>query len=524
MLPLASDRLGEALRYFPPATDECPTFVEDTSWEPLLDGARYLPALSDLLTAAGPGDAVSIVGLELDPTLDLHGREPGDAGYHPLGERLARMAAGGVEIRVLLASRTWASSTPGTLFGGFRATAEHAAQLRALRADPAAPPPLRDNPEPPLRGRVLLDHSGGAILGSNHQKAVVARIGGDLTALVSGIDLVRQRFDAGPHDSLQLGGQRWGWHDMAVRLRGRAAEQVWTALRLRWIEASTLPRRYRINASRRLVLLNPEQAVPPVDPAVTTDPVPTPGTAVRVVRSAHPFKVASALPWRRSPWRVQPVGGYQEVFGTLTHAISRARRYVYIEDQYLSESAGGNERYELWPALREAAGRGVRVVLVGSGVRDPEDVGFHLSPINRAMNADIRRKLVDSLDRRHRNNVAEFRVEHVTVHAKLVLVDDVFASIGSANMFSRSMFGTDAELCAAVTTTTDVVRDLRVAVWGEHLRAPLEPIRAQLEDLDQALGMWRPEWAGVDDPLLWRTPDHPAGFAPAERVLRLVGP
>jgi phosphatidylserine/phosphatidylglycerophosphate/cardiolipin synthase-like enzyme len=516
VLAPSRDRLSEALDYFPPATDECPTFVEDTSWEPLLDGARYLPALSELLTAAGPGDAVSVVGLELDPAVDLDGREPGDPGYDPLGERLARMAAAGVEIRVLLAARVWASSVPGTFFGGFHATADHAETMRALRPDPSAPPPLR--------GRVLLDHTGGALLGSNHQKVVVARIGGELTALVSGIDLVRQRYDAGPHDSLQLHGQRWGWHDMAVRLRGRAAEQVWTALRLRWIEASSLPRRYRINGSRRVVRLNPEAAVPPAEPAVTIAPVPTPGTAVRVVRSAYAFKIASALPWRRSPWQVQPVGGYQEVFETLSHAVGQARRYVYLEDQYLSESAGGDERYELWPVLRAAAERGVRVVLVGSGERDPEDVGLHLSPINRTMNGSIRRKLVQPLEPRYRNNIAAFRVEHATVHAKLLLVDDVFASIGSANMFSRSMVGTDCEMCAAVSTTTSLVRDLRVAVWGEHLRAPLDDIRADLEDLDQALGIWRPEWATAGDPLLWRAREHPVGFLPAERVLRLVGP
>ena len=60
-------------------------------------------------------------------------------------------------------------------------------------------------------------------------------------------------------------------------------------------------------------------------------------------------------------------------------------------------------------------------------------------------------------------------------------------------MFSRSMSGVDSEMSAAVVTTTALVRDLRVAVWAEHLRAPMKAeLREALEDLDLALGMWRP--------------------------------
>ena len=122
------------------------------------------------------------------------------------------MAADGVDVRIQLASRVWASSVPGTFFGGFRATALHAAHA----AGACAPTPTVRRRS---RGRVLLDHSG-ALIGSNHQKAVVARVAGELIAFVGGIDLVLNRFDAGPHDTLRLDGERWGWHDIAVRLRG----------------------------------------------------------------------------------------------------------------------------------------------------------------------------------------------------------------------------------------------------------------------------------------------------------------
>jgi hypothetical protein len=62
------------------------------------------------------------------------------------------------------------------------------------------------------------------------------------------------------------------------------------------------------------------------------------------------------------------------------------------------------------------------------------------------------------------------------------------------------------------------VRDLRVRLWAEHLRADLDSdgVRDWLADLDNALGVWRPEW-GDDD-------TGPLAAASTEDVLNLVGP
>ena len=176
------------------------------------------------------------------------------------------------------------------------------------------------------------------------------------------------------------------------------------------------------------------------------------------------------------------------------------------------------------PHLRAAAARGVKVVFVGSGVRDPDDPGIHIGRINRTLNKDLRTKIVERLDPSARANVAVYRIEHATVHAKLVLIDDAFACIGSANMFSRSMGGTDNELSAAVQTSTSLVRDLRVRVWAEHLRTPLtDDVRAALDDLDLALGIWDERWLPPEAAAVtWRKRDEPAGFAPTETVLQRV--
>jgi phosphatidylserine/phosphatidylglycerophosphate/cardiolipin synthase-like enzyme len=158
----------------------------------------------------------------------------------------------------------------------------------------------------------------------------------------------------------------------------------------------------------------------------------------------------------------------------------------------------------------------VRIILVGSGVRDPEDPGIYLRPINRSLNRDLRRKLVRPLADGALDGVAVWRVQDCTVHSKVLLVDDVFGCLGSANMFSRSMHGADSEVSAAVSTTTTLVRDLRVRLWAEHLRiAMVDRAPAALEDIDLAVGLWQPRWLPRDAAAdVWTAYAHTSALRP----------
>jgi phosphatidylserine/phosphatidylglycerophosphate/cardiolipin synthase-like enzyme len=137
------------------------------------------------------------------------------------------------------------------------------------------------------------------------------------------------------------------------------------------------------------------------------------------------------------------------------------------------------------------------------------------------LTSDLRWRVVGRLPREVRRNVVMYRVRDLTVHTKVVLVDDAFACIGSANFFGRSMVGTDTELSSALVTTGPAVRDLRVRLWAEHLRTSVDAeLRPHLEDLDTALGVWRRDWLPPGaDPDTWRRAGVPGGFAPTERVL-----
>ncbi len=502
-------------QYFPPPSDT-QTYVGDSEWVPFVDGEHYFAELDEQLGKAGPGDTILASGLEIKPGIDLRGRPAGHPDQLPLGRQFAEAAARGADVRLLIAGRVFPASLPrsGLPFRGNAFDADHLRELRVNGSD-----------EPPLRGRVLIDFSS-ALLGSNHQKTVVVHIGGMLTSYVSGIDLAEHRWDAAPHDRLVLEGGRWGWHDMAVRLRGPAAQKVWDIFRERWQETLTLPHEHWLASPTDRRRLNPPGALAAPAPAPTAAPIEGSGVAVRVLRSTFHRKVDSHLPFRRRGWDLVPAGGHQEIFTTLTAAIGAARRYIYLEDQYLEESVGGNKRFELYPHLCAAAARGVKVILVGSGTRDPEDIDFGGLEINRELNADLQTKLVDPLRPAARANVAVHRIESCTVHAKLFLIDDVFANIGSANVFSRSMWGADSEMSAAVVATTSSVRELRIAVWGEHLRTEVTAqVHDALADLDLALGIWRPQWLpdGVSRST-WQRAGNPPGFAPDERAITLVGP
>ncbi|MFF5289029.1 phospholipase D-like domain-containing protein [Paractinoplanes globisporus] len=496
--------------FFSPAvTAHC----ENSSVEFVVDGRGWMRRMRELLTSLGPGDAAYICGLQMEPEMDLTGRQPGERGYEPLGDLLAGLASQGVDVRVILAGAIVSSSIARPTIGPFHQNVSSAHRLRRWRVK-------RDQP---LANRVVLDWSGSGI-GSNHQKITLVRRGTELTACLGGIDYAANRVDETPHRRLAVRGGRWGWHDAGAIIEGPAAADVWRVFRMRWIGAVNLPRRrYVWPTMRGLPLINPPGMPPSIDPAPPQRAREMSGSACQILRSVGPWYVDSLLPWERRHYDELAPEGVHEIYLTLVQAIGAARRYVYIEDQYFREYPGGDHRFELYPHVRAAAARGVKVILVGSGSRDPAES----SPlINGTVNPDLQKKIIDPLPQQLRRNVGLWRVEHLTVHTKIVIVDDRFAAVGSANFFSRSMVGVDTELTAALVTTGEEVRDLRVRLWAEHLRTPVtDELRKSLEDLDLAIGMFRPEWLPPDAPAgSWRKPGIPAGFDPLETVLSLVGP
>ncbi|WP_433652901.1 phospholipase D-like domain-containing protein [Micromonospora zamorensis] len=522
------------------------TYDDVTGIDFLIDGDGYFRTLDEEIRATEAGDRVYVLDWFHKPHFDLLGRTPEDPGYAPIGQLLAERANAGVDVRVVLTgSRYWTLTTYAPFLNDFQA-------FETLRSQ--APAGAKT---PPLANRVLFDWSGAVVTGTHHQKAVVLVRQGRLSAFLGGIGINDAAMDSAPHNSRQVpkAGIQWGWHDAAVRLDEGAAVAVYDNFSQRWTEAMSMPpTTLRVRAS--LESLRPVQRVryappttlPPLPPAppVRAAEGAMPATSVQVLRSRFPHKLNQPMR-RRVPWTTEGGGGVFEIYDTLRTAIEGAHTYIYIEDQFMSDHpviasdmkhkityAIGDllidrriPKFSLFPHLAAALRRGVRVIMVGSGFSDPWDV------VPGEQNARLNVHLAD-LARVNPDALAVWRLREMTVHSKVMIVDDAFAAVGSANMQARSMMGVDSELHVALATQGSAVRDLRARLWAEHLAidhdtAPSDVIDG-LWDLDDALGMWRRSWSAGDR---WFVADQPKGFTPAElqpgiprqRVVRqYVGP
>jgi phosphatidylserine/phosphatidylglycerophosphate/cardiolipin synthase-like enzyme len=100
-----------------------------------------------------------------------------------------------------------------------------------------------------------------------------------------------------------------------------------------------------------------------------------------------------------------------------------------------------------------------------------------------------------------RNRSPAHQGDQIYVHSKLMIVDDIWAQVGSMNCNRRSLTH-DTE--AAVAVLDEVVegeackfaRDLRLILWAEHLS--LDPNHTSLLDPLEGFAIWRAR-AGLPD-------------------------
>ena len=438
--------------------------------EPLVHGSAYFPELLRCVHRMRAGDLLMFTDWRGDPDQLLDGP----------GTEVSRVLSEAAKCAVVVKGLLWRSHLDRLSFSeqenrhlGEDIEAAGGECLRDMRVRPG---------------------------GSHHQKFVVLRHPGrpDLdVAFVGGIDLCHSRLDGPDHNGdrqrqpmAQVYGPRPPWHDIQLAVRGPAVADVETVFRERWDDPAPLTR----NPFDRLGdLLRREDRTAGVLPPRLPDPAPRGTKSVQILRT---------YPTRRRGYPFAP-GGERSVAHAYDKVIARAHSLIYLEDQYLWAS-------EVVRCFADAlrADPGLRLIAVIPHHPD-QDGRFSLPP-----NLVGRQQALDDIRAAGGDRVGVYGIENragtpVYVHAKVCIIDDVWASVGSDNINRRS-WTHDSELsCAVIDDAIDereprildrfgngarvFARELRLLLAREHLdREPgddgdlLDPIGAFAAFTDSA--------------------------------------
>lgn len=291
-----------------------------------------------------------------------------------------------------------------------------------------------------------------AAQGSHHQKFVV--IDRSLSFL-GGIDLCEARWDDRRHRTdnplrLSRGQPSKPYHDVQVYLAGCDPADVLRELFIdRWARSG--------------------------GPSLTLPTCDTRSMAAYAPRGALPLGTATVA-LSRTDARA-PQATIREIERLFVTAIGAAERLIYIETQYFSSRAIGDALIE---RMRAADRQKLEIVIVLNA--KPEAFKEEVA-VGLGQTKTLTRLARAANETGHHLGVYGTLSEGegpgrpaTYIHSKLLIVDDRFLTIGSANLTNRSM-GVDTELQASWEVSGDAaddreleerIRALRVSLLAEH--------------------------------------------------------
>src|ERR1700682_812648 len=449
--------------------------------ETLVHGATYFGRLLKTIRGLGPGDQLYFTDWRGDPDQLLS-----DDPDSRVGPVLADAARRGVMGRGLM----WRSRRDRFGFS--------AEENRNLAQEVSS-----------AGGEVLLDQRV-RLGGSHHQKLVVIRYAGGHAAgtaqdgaFAGGIDLGHgRRDDADHHGDRQrqamapVYGPTPPWHDAQVAVQGPAVGDLDFCFRERWDDRNPLSRD-PLGILHDLLRRTDRKAS--TLPPMPADPAPGGTHAVQVLRT---------YARRHGGYPVAP-HGERSVARGFRKAIQRARRLIYIEDQFLWSS-------EIAKTFADALRANPSLHLIAVLPRYFDQARAITLRPNQVGRENAVHVLLDAAPDR----VAIYDIENlagvpVYVHAKISVIDDVWAAVGSDN-FNRRSWSHDSEIaCSVIDEERDTrepiapagfgdgarkfARDLRLQLWREHLgrtngddgddRDLLDPIEAVAKFREAALAL-----------------------------------
>jgi phosphatidylserine/phosphatidylglycerophosphate/cardiolipin synthase-like enzyme len=503
--------------YQPYYPDPIP-FYGNSTITPLIDGAAYFLDLYTELNqlylnrasglSEGSDQRIYIAGWVFNPAFTL-------ANNQKLTELLRDHAADGVDVRVLLWVNEGALGFDDLPFVEIPFTSTQRTNITTAQE-------LRSYPN--LENQVILnvlDH----LYGSSHMKMVLvadnSAAGNRVIAYTGGIDFSNGRKAQPRHGS-------GTWHDVQARIEGDVNVAIFEFFKALWDEL--VERRQREES--RLVISNPHlpaavagfegttrillpdldfayavpefaqtfapgDAIVPNIPAETKNTVQSLRTVPDVSRSVWWPPVGHPLPAIGEEKFTNLSSDVFEIYLGFKCAIAAARSYIYIENSVMYSR-------DLWPQLKNAivANSELKVILLTAAGTS------HFSEAMPEHNYYLYEYLYKGLEvpdqpeitQQRRSRVVLYKCLEYYTHAKVMIVDDKFAIIGSANIANKSFFS-DLEHSISFIDNDgyQTVKEFRQRLWEEHFRTTPDQA-AEIAEIDAALHVWNEEWG-----VLWAT-------------------
>lgn len=293
---------------------------------------------------------------------------------------------------------------------------------------------------------------------SHHQKLVI--IDGNL-AFVGGIDLCEERWDDRQHrcdNPLRVNGSGDSgkpFHDVQVAVTGPIVNELCHVFEERWRIATG------------------EALTPSCRVASTSFDVRalSGGTAL-------PIAPGEALISRTRMDR-RAGDDVDEIARLFAAAFAQARELVYVETQYFTSRIAGRALAE---RMKDASLPKLTIVIVVPEMADTPKEKLALGDAQNELLAEL-----EQIAAEHGHTLFVLASETrggdepkpVFIHSKVVIVDDRFLSVGSANLTNRSL-GVDSELNVSFSAETDdgvdearvrSIAQVRASLLAEHARS-----------------------------------------------------
>jgi phosphatidylserine/phosphatidylglycerophosphate/cardiolipin synthase-like enzyme len=323
-------------------------------------------------------------------------------------------------------------------------------------------------------------------VGSHHQKVLIVKGEEGLIGFCGGVDINPNRVLASPPTASRGSGSGSGGggdplHDVHCQITGPSTFDLLSTFIRRWYAHPE-----HISHDRRKGdLRGCQERVPSaVAAGAGSGGANTANCAVRITRT---YQLPPASPWRQLPG-VRRGRRELSIRQSLRAAIQNARRFIYMEDQYLTNLEAA--------ALLNAALAHIdhlTILIADSSLSDMPGIWA------------ARARFIDRLTRGPFGHKAHVFIlssppnlpgtratfgPHTYVHAKTWIFDDEVAVIGSANCNNRG-WTHDSELNAVIFETATpedltFAQRLRMRLWSEHLGVTPEAVR----DVNAGVVLW----------------------------------